>query len=161
MNSVLFAGKRILLLLAFLMVLPIPVAEASFRLEYAEGVEPQDGIRAATTQTVPQAALRQQGYPLIRGSVQVQQAPVYRNTGRINWDRLARCESGGDWNINTGNGYYGGVQMTHGNWLNHRPPGAPAYAHQASKAQQIHAAEGILREQGRGAWPPLGRAECN
>lgn len=82
-------------------------------------------------------------------------------TGRVNWDALAGCESGGDWAINTGNGYYGGIQMTHGNWKNHKPDGAPAYAHQASKQQQIYAAEGILSEQGRGAWPPLGRAECN
>lgn len=82
-------------------------------------------------------------------------------TGRVNWDALAGCESTNDWTINTGNGYYGGLQMTHGNWKNHKPDGAPAYAHQASKQQQIYAAEGILNEQGRGAWPPLSRAECN
>lgn len=82
-------------------------------------------------------------------------------TGRVDWDALAQCESTGNWAINTGNGYHGGLQMTHGNWQNHKPDGAPVYAHQASKQEQIYAAEGILREQGRRAWPPLGRAECN
>ncbi|GHE83819.1 transglycosylase [Streptomyces longispororuber] len=69
------------------------------------------------------------------------------------WDRIARCESGGNWRINTGNGYYGGLQFSAGTW---RAYGGTAYAptaDQASKAQQIAVAAKVQRAQGWGAWP--------
>lgn len=70
------------------------------------------------------------------------------------WDRVAQCESGGVWSINTGNGYYGGLQFAHSTWKSH---GGKGYAHQASKAEQIRIAEKVLRSQGPGAWPVCGR----
>ncbi|MEU8865628.1 transglycosylase family protein [Streptomyces umbrinus] len=69
------------------------------------------------------------------------------------WDRIAQCESGGDWHINTGNGYYGGLQFSAGTW---RAYGGSAYAStadKASKAQQIAVATKVQRGQGWGAWP--------
>jgi hypothetical protein len=69
------------------------------------------------------------------------------------WNRLAGCESGGDWHINTGNGYYGGVQFSESTWLAY---GGGAYAHRADLAtreQQIAIAEKVLKGQGWGAWP--------
>ncbi|MET7383541.1 transglycosylase family protein [Streptomyces sp. NPDC005526] len=69
------------------------------------------------------------------------------------WDRIARCESGGDWHINTGNGYYGGLQFAAGTW---RAYGGTAYAptaDRASRAQQIAVATKVQRAQGWGAWP--------
>ncbi len=69
------------------------------------------------------------------------------------WNRLAGCESGGDWHINTGNGYYGGVQFSEGTWLAY---GGGAYAHRAdlaSRSEQITIAEKVLKGQGWGAWP--------
>ncbi|MEU7577388.1 transglycosylase family protein [Streptomyces sp. NPDC041068] len=69
------------------------------------------------------------------------------------WDRIARCESGGNWQINTGNGYYGGLQFSAGTW---RAYGGGAYAptaDKASKAQQIAVATKVQRGQGWGAWP--------
>lgn len=69
------------------------------------------------------------------------------------WDRIAQCESGGDWHINTGNGYYGGLQFSAGTW---RAYGGSAYAStadKASKAQQIAVATKAQRGQGWGAWP--------
>lgn len=69
------------------------------------------------------------------------------------WDRIARCESGGNWQINTGNGYYGGLQFSAGTW---RAFGGGAYAptaDKASKAQQIAVATKVQRAQGWGAWP--------
>ncbi|MFE0105380.1 transglycosylase family protein [Streptomyces sp. NPDC059009] len=69
------------------------------------------------------------------------------------WDRIARCESGGNWHINTGNGYYGGLQFSAGTW---RAYGGTAYAPtaaQASRAQQIAVATKVQRSQGWGAWP--------
>ncbi|MFJ2774212.1 transglycosylase family protein [Streptomyces sp. NPDC087300] len=69
------------------------------------------------------------------------------------WDRIARCESGGNWQTNTGNGYYGGLQFSAGTW---RAYGGGAYAStadRASKAQQIAVAAKVQRAQGWGAWP--------
>ncbi|MBQ0850101.1 LysM peptidoglycan-binding domain-containing protein [Streptomyces sp. BH-SS-21] len=69
------------------------------------------------------------------------------------WDRIAQCESGGNWHINTGNGYYGGLQFSAGSW---RAYGGTAYAStadRASKAQQIAVATKVQRAQGWGAWP--------
>ncbi|MBD0419711.1 LysM peptidoglycan-binding domain-containing protein [Streptomyces sp. TRM S81-3] len=69
------------------------------------------------------------------------------------WDRIAQCESGGNWHINTGNGYYGGLQFSASTW---RAYGGTAYAptaDQASKSQQIAVATKVQRAQGWGAWP--------
>jgi LysM repeat protein len=69
------------------------------------------------------------------------------------WDRIAKCESGGNWHINTGNGYYGGLQFSAGTW---RAYGGAAYAStadKASKAAQIAVASKVQRAQGWGAWP--------
>lgn len=69
------------------------------------------------------------------------------------WDRVAQCESGGNWHINTGNGFYGGLQFTAGTW---RAFGGGAYASRAdlaTKDQQIAIAEKVLKGQGWGAWP--------
>ncbi|MFI8189084.1 transglycosylase family protein [Streptomyces sp. NPDC085946] len=69
------------------------------------------------------------------------------------WDRIARCESGGNWHINTGNGYYGGLQFSASTW---RAYGGTAYAptaDRATKDQQIAVATRVQRAQGWGAWP--------
>jgi LysM repeat protein len=66
------------------------------------------------------------------------------------WDRLAQCESGGNWSINTGNGYSGGLQFSPGTW---RANGGTGSAHNASRAEQIRVAERVRASQGWGAWP--------
>ncbi|GAA2120711.1 resuscitation-promoting factor protein RpfA [Kitasatospora saccharophila] len=69
------------------------------------------------------------------------------------WDKVAMCESTGNWSINTGNGFYGGLQFTSSTWAAF---GGTAYAPQANlatKAQQIAVAEKVLASQGPGAWP--------
>jgi LysM repeat protein len=66
------------------------------------------------------------------------------------WDRLAQCESGGNWNINTGNGFSGGLQFTPSTW---RAFGGTGSANQASREQQIAVAERVLASQGWNAWP--------
>jgi LysM repeat protein len=66
------------------------------------------------------------------------------------WDRLAQCESGGNWSINTGNGYAGGLQFAPGTWAAH---GGEGSAHNASRAEQIRVAERVRASQGWGAWP--------
>lgn len=72
----------------------------------------------------------------------------------VNWDAIARCESGGNWAINTGNGYVGGLQFTPSTWRANGGSGSPA---SASREEQIRVAENVLHSQGIGAWPVCGR----
>ncbi len=72
------------------------------------------------------------------------------------WDRVAACESGGNWAINTGNGYHGGLQFSPGTWAAHGGTQYAPTANQATKAQQIAIAERVLATQGKGAWPTCG-----
>ncbi|CAM5465281.1 transglycosylase [Streptomyces avidinii] len=72
------------------------------------------------------------------------------------WDRVASCESGGNWAINTGNGYYGGLQFSSSTWAAYGGKSYAAQANQASKGQQIAIAEKVLKGQGKGAWPSCG-----
>ncbi|WP_079618431.1 transglycosylase family protein [Mycobacteroides abscessus] len=80
-------------------------------------------------------------------------APV-SHADSVNWDAVAACESGGNWAINTGNGFFGGLQFTLGTW---RANGGSGMPHHASRAEQIRVAENVLRSQGIGAWPVCGR----
>ena len=69
------------------------------------------------------------------------------------WNRLAQCESGGRWHINTGNGYYGGLQISPSTWRGYGGKKFASLPHRASKGEQIKIAERIKRGQGWGAWP--------
>ncbi|MER7707149.1 transglycosylase family protein [Kitasatospora sp. NPDC097605] len=74
----------------------------------------------------------------------------------VDWDALARCESGGRWNANTGNGYYGGLQFDAATW---RSNGGSAYAPRADRAtreQQIAVAEHLAERRGLAPWPACG-----
>jgi resuscitation-promoting factor RpfA len=73
------------------------------------------------------------------------------------WDTVASCESGGNWAINTGNGYLGGLQFAPSTWSGHGGGEYAPSAHLASKEEQIAVAERVLASQGRGAWPVCGR----
>lgn len=68
--------------------------------------------------------------------------------------RVARCESSSNWRINTGNGFYGGVQFTLSSW---KAVGGRGYPHHATKLEQSYRAVRLLRLQGAGAWPHCGR----
>lgn len=72
------------------------------------------------------------------------------------WDRVAQCESGGNWHINTGNGYYGGLQFAAGTWRSHGGSAYAARADLASRSAQIAVAQRVLASQGPGAWPVCG-----
>ena len=70
------------------------------------------------------------------------------------WDELAECESNSTWDINTGNGYYGGFQFALGSW---QSVGGQGYPHEHSPAEQIHRAELLQDAQGWNAWPTCAR----
>lgn len=72
---------------------------------------------------------------------------------RATWNRVAQCESGGRWHINTGNGYYGGLQISSATWKGYGGRKFARQANRATKPEQIKVAERILRGQGWGAWP--------
>lgn len=75
----------------------------------------------------------------------------------VNWDAIAQCESGGNWHINTGNGYYGGLQFAAGTWRGYGGTKYASRADLASREQQIDIAEKVLVGQGIGAWPVCGK----
>ncbi|WP_330458262.1 LysM peptidoglycan-binding domain-containing protein [Streptomyces sp. NBC_00820] len=72
------------------------------------------------------------------------------------WDAVAQCEAGGNWSINTGNGYYGGLQFSASTWAAYGGTQYAATADKATKTQQITIAEKVLAAQGKGAWPTCG-----
>lgn len=73
-----------------------------------------------------------------------------------NWNAVAECESGGNWAINTGNGYHGGLQFSPSTWSGYGGNEFAPYAYQATREQQIIVAERTLAGQGIGAWPTCG-----
>jgi LysM repeat protein len=81
-------------------------------------------------------------------------APAAHAEGGTVWDKLAQCESSGNWAINTGNGFSGGLQFTPSTW---RAFGGEGRAHDASRVEQIIVAERVLAKQGWGAWPACSR----
>ena len=73
------------------------------------------------------------------------------------WSGVANCESSGNWSIDTGNGFYGGLQFTQSTWAGYGGTAFAARADQASPAQQVQIAEKVLAGQGVGAWPVCGK----
>jgi len=73
------------------------------------------------------------------------------------WDKVAKCESGNRWHINTGNGYYGGLQFSSGTWKAYGGRTYGRQAHKATKAEQIAIARRVLAGQGPRAWPTCSR----
>lgn len=73
------------------------------------------------------------------------------------WDRVAQCESSGNWSINTGNGFFGGLQFTSSTWQAFGGGQFADSADHATREQQIVVAERVLAGQGWGAWPVCSR----
>jgi hypothetical protein len=73
------------------------------------------------------------------------------------WDKLAQCESGGNWGINTGNGFYGGLQFSAGTWRAYGGGAFAATANKATREEQILVAQKVAAAQGWGAWPSCSR----
>ena len=73
--------------------------------------------------------------------------------GNTVWDTLAKCESGGNWAINTGNGYYGGLQFSLATWNGYNGDEFATYPHQATREEQIIVAERLRAARGYAPWP--------
>jgi len=72
------------------------------------------------------------------------------------WDNVAQCESGGNWHINTGNGFYGGLQFDYGTWLSNGGGQYAPRADLASREQQIAIATKVYNARGSSPWPVCG-----
>lgn len=90
--------------------------------------------------------------PAPRGSAKAIAAPATPVDGNV-WDRLAQCESGGNWHINTGNGYYGGLQFSPRTWTGNGGGIYAPTANLATREQQIEIAEHIRAGRGFSPWP--------
>ena len=141
---------RICLCVAFaslgLIFVADPVAPSS-----VEAIEPAMSV-AIIPPTVP---------PIVEAAPVVTEPPQITTTTTTQpvlsegsrWDQLAQCESGGNWSINTGNGFTGGVQFLQSTWLAMGGGEFAPDAYLASKAEQIIVAERLVKVSGWGAWP--------
>lgn len=111
--------------------------------------------RKPTTSNVSVAKIAFTGAVLGGGGIAMAAQATAATDGE--WDQVARCESGGNWSINTGNGYLGGLQFTQSTWAAHGGGEFAPSAQLASREQQIAVGERVLATQGRGAWPVCGR----
>jgi LysM repeat protein len=110
------------------------------------------GRHRAPARHLRRAATATAGIGVAAGMVFASVNTAYANPA-TNWDAIAQCESGGNWTINTGNGYYGGLQFTLSTW---RANGGNGMPQNASREAQIAVAERVLATQGIGAWPVCG-----
>ena len=111
--------------------------------------------RKPTNSSISVAKIAVTGVVITGGSIGM--AAQAQSATDAEWDQVARCESSGNWAINTGNGYHGGLQFAPGTWSGHGGGEFAPVAHLASREEQIAIAEKVLATQGRGAWPVCGR----
>ena len=125
------------------------VADVTFAVTTVNGVE-TERQPVASTVVIPfrESVLRVGAKP---GT----EVPPVTNGGR--WDSIAACESGNNWSINTGNGYYGGVQFDQSTWERNGGLRYASRADLATREEQIAIAEVTRARQGWGAWPVCGR----
>jgi hypothetical protein len=133
------------------------VASVKYLLVYVDGKRVGKTVASRTVLAAPVAQIEKVGTkarpapPSSGGG-----APPPANTSGLNWDAVANCESGGNWHINTGNGFYGGLQFDSGTWLAN---GGGAYAQRAdlaSREQQIAVANRLYAARGSSPWPVCG-----
>ncbi|MBW3613658.1 MAG: transglycosylase family protein [Chloroflexi bacterium] len=126
-------------LAAVLFVIDVSVLSGWLRAGSAAAQPPAPAVTAAPT---PRPVARATSQP---------RAVTY--SGDSVWDDLAKCESGGNWSINTGNGYYGGLQFNYGTWHDYGGGEFAEYPHQATREEQIIVAERLRAARGYGPWP--------
>jgi hypothetical protein len=111
----------------------------------------------AARRAAEEAAIRQAAADAARARAEAEAAarpPAPAVSNGSAWDALAACESGGNWSINTGNGYYGGLQFSLASW---RGVGGSGYPHEASRETQIAMGERLRASGGWGHWPACSR----
>lgn len=138
-TKVVSAGKNGRATLTYRVVLTNGKQTDKTRLSRVVTTQPTDAVVLVGTKTSPSGA----GINLARAAM---------------WDRIARCESGGNWHINTGNGYYGGLQFSAASWRANGGRDFAALPHQASRAEQITVANRYYAKAGLSPWSCRGAA---
>jgi LysM repeat protein len=110
-----------------------------------------------TSMTRARTLLRSGAVTLGAAAVGIGVLAAPASAGEHDWSGVAHCESGGNWQINTGNGYYGGLQFSSSTWLGYGGGRYAPRADLASASQQVAVAEQVLAGQGVGAWPTCGK----
>jgi resuscitation-promoting factor RpfB len=132
---------------------------ATYNLLYVDGKSIRRVLVSKQTLSQPRAQVVKVGTkarPVPVAAPAPPPPPPSTGGGGLNWDAVAACESGGNWAINTGNGFYGGLQFDSGTWLSN---GGGAYAPRAdlaSRAQQIAVATTLYNARGSSPWPVCG-----
>ena len=121
----------------------------------ATGVEPVAAQPLPTPASAPMEATIMPNAPAIAAAPQL---PAAYFEGDTVWDDLAQCESSGNWAINSGNGYYGGLQFSYSTWHGYGGGAYAEYPHQATREEQIAVAERLRDARGYQPWPAC-RAE--
>ncbi len=116
--------------------------DATYRVTFRNGKEVARSVVSTKVRSKPVAAV-------VKVGTAADPAPNYAGGDTV-WDALARCESGGNWATNTGNGYYGGLQFSAGTW---RSVGGSGLPHQASREEQIRRGKILQARSGWGQWP--------
>jgi len=178
LSAISIGGLVLLSPLAARSAIPVPVdiadglltaADAPQLLAYRGGLSGRQGLTDAGTepnqraeQLHPEAVPTAPAAPMEATLHIVPAAPapqrVVTYAGDSVWDDLARCEAGGNWAINTGNGYYGGLQFSLGTWQQYGGTEFAAYPHEATRDEQIIVAERLRAARGYAPWPAC-RAE--
>jgi resuscitation-promoting factor RpfB len=133
------------------------MAAVTYALVYIDGKLAGRARLARTLVAKPVAKVELVGTKVRPAAPAPAPAPAPRNTSGLIWDAVANCESGGNWHINTGNGYYGGLQFNYSTWLSN---GGGAYAERAdlaSREQQIAVASRLYAARGSAPWPVCGQ----
>ncbi|MFZ1361171.1 MAG: transglycosylase family protein [Candidatus Saccharimonadales bacterium] len=132
--------------------------DANESIAHPDYINPGQELRVPTAdEELPDRMAAVVSVPVVAQSVAVSQrtytpAPAPAVGGGV-WDRLAQCEAGGNWAINTGNGYSGGLQFAPGTWTGNGGGVYAPTAGQASREQQIAIAEKLVAKSGYNSWP--------
>lgn len=135
----------------------------SRRLERTKPVEMVQGtateVKAATEPPVAPETPPPRGAPPAPPAIPAPPSPKTIAAPPVSsvWDQLAQCESNGRWNINTGNGFYGGIQFDYSTWLSNGGGEFAPRADLASREQQIAVAERVRSRRGFYPWPACAR----
>ena len=132
--------------------------QVSYDAVYIDGVGASRTVKTSTPLSQPTPQVQKVGTKAVAASTGGNTgATPPAATGGLNWDAVAACESGGNWAINTGNGFYGGVQFDSGTWLSNGGGAYAPRADQASREQQIAIATKLYNARGNAPWPVCGK----
>ena len=125
-------------------------ANVTYEVTYVDGKRISSKRLGSTTVTSPKKQVERVG-------TKARPEPPAASSSGLNWDGVASCESGGNWHINTGNGFYGGLQFDYGTWLSNGGGQYASRADLASKSEQIAIATKLYNARGSSPWPVCGQ----